>query len=676
MKKQRLLLSGISILLVLCLLAGGTMAWFTDTEKVQGDFAAGVLDITLKPGEDTAAPLAFENLRPMNYDAFKAEINEAGNGNNNVEGYAPLPQYFQPVVIQNKGTLPVYIEVSAKALAAGEIDCAKGGEKKLEITTDEKGRDTVKQIFEADGKTNVRVPCTNGLSDVLKIVLFEKAGDVWTVVSSNLNPGTEGEPYAPGVVLPAATGEKTYVVGAYLPQDTGNAYQAKHFHGNIVVKAFQTDEGAGAPSTPDVPESYTVTVTWLRDGKPVGTSTQKLAFTEGQETAALTPDPAKLPKDFVLADPEASAMVDKTALVASFEVKRPGDGSGKDADNSIWIETAEDLDNVRDGLDKFYKLGADIDLSDYESWEPIGVNKSPFTGVFDGNGYQISGLNVRSSSGGLFGYVKGDASDAPSVLKNITIKDPQVRGSSVVGALAGSAENARVASCVAAGGSVTARNWAGGLIGYSKRTTVTGSSASCTVIGLPFGEGYFGLSALGGLIGMLSGGTVEECFTSGETNAPSESPWYCIGGLIGCARGDTHAEIRNCYSTGRVNGGSPNGGIIGGIDGDGDSMGVASVQNCFTVSPVYTKWEGYYSHPAIGGRYRGEGAVHGSEVYYQTENYYVNDQLSTDWFDWGSLIVGKTEDELKQSSTYAGWDTDVWNIVDGAYPTLKGNSGR
>ena len=672
MKKQRLLLSGVSILLVLCLLAGGTMAWFTDTEKVQGDFAAGVLDITLKPGEDTTAPLAFENLRPMNYDDFKAEINEAGNGNNNVEGYAPLPQYFQPVVIQNKGTLPVYIEVSAKTLAGEALDCAKGGEKKLEITTDEKGRDTVKQIFEADGKTNARVPCTNGLSDVLKIVLFEKTGDVWTVVSSNLNPGTEGEPYAPGIVLPAATGEKAYVIGAYLPEDTGNQYQAKHFHGNIVVKAFQTDEGAGAPESPD---THTVTITWLRDGKPIGTSTQELLFAKEQETATLTPDPDKLPKDFVLVDPEASATVRQPNLTASFEVKRPGDGSGADENNPIWIETAEDMDKVRNGLGQSYKLGAEIDLSGNTSWEPIGVYKSPFTGVFDGNGYQISGLNVNSESGGLFGYVKGGASDAPCILKNITIRDPQVRGNSEVGALAGTAENARVVSCAAAGGSVTARNWAGGLIGRSERTTVTGSSASCTVIGLAFGEGSFGLSALGGLIGMLSGGTVEECFTSGETNAPSAQPWYCIGGLIGCASGNTHAEIRNCYSRGRVNGGSPNGGLIGGIDGDGDSMGVATVQNCFTVSPVYTL-SGDQSHPVIGGRYMGEGEVHGSGVYYQAENYYVKNQLSTDWFDWGSLAAGKTEDELKQSSTYAGWDTDVWNIADGAYPTLKGNSSR
>ena len=48
-KKSRVVLSSVSVLLVLSLLAGMTMAWFTDTEKVNGNFTAGVLDISVKP---------------------------------------------------------------------------------------------------------------------------------------------------------------------------------------------------------------------------------------------------------------------------------------------------------------------------------------------------------------------------------------------------------------------------------------------------------------------------------------------------------------------------------------------------------------------------------------------------------------------------------------------------
>ena len=56
-KKTRVVLSAISILLVLGILAGGTMAWFTDTEAVQAGVTAGVLDIHVKPGEKQATSL-------------------------------------------------------------------------------------------------------------------------------------------------------------------------------------------------------------------------------------------------------------------------------------------------------------------------------------------------------------------------------------------------------------------------------------------------------------------------------------------------------------------------------------------------------------------------------------------------------------------------------------------
>ena len=58
-KKSRVVLSSVSVLLVLSLLAGMTMAWFTDTEKVNANFTAGVLDISVKPGETDKGDLTF-----------------------------------------------------------------------------------------------------------------------------------------------------------------------------------------------------------------------------------------------------------------------------------------------------------------------------------------------------------------------------------------------------------------------------------------------------------------------------------------------------------------------------------------------------------------------------------------------------------------------------------------
>ena len=33
--------------------------------------------------------------------------------------------------------------------------------------------------------------------------------------------------------------------------------------------------------------------------------------------------------------------------------------------------------------------------------------------------------------------------------------------------------------------------------------------------------------------------------------------------------------------------------------------------------------------------------------------------------------TGLTTAEMKKASTYSSWDTSIWNIVDGSYPTLK-----
>ena len=75
--KRKLAMSGVAILVVLTLVAGATMAWFTDTEKVNANFKAGILDISVS--DDDAADgteLTFENMRPMTYEAFEKEALE------------------------------------------------------------------------------------------------------------------------------------------------------------------------------------------------------------------------------------------------------------------------------------------------------------------------------------------------------------------------------------------------------------------------------------------------------------------------------------------------------------------------------------------------------------------------------------------------------------------------
>ena len=84
------------------------------------------------------------------------------------------------------------------------------------------------------------------------------------------------------------------------------------------------------------------------------------------------------------------------------------------------IKTADQLNSVRFGLSKHYKLIADIDLSKWGNWIPIGgtpayggswIKKYPqaadagcgeFTGSFDGNGHVISGMTIIDHNDDIF----------------------------------------------------------------------------------------------------------------------------------------------------------------------------------------------------------------------------------------------------------------------------------
>ena len=58
------------------------------------------------------------------------------------------------------------------------------------------------------------------------------------------------------------------------------------------------------------------------------------------------------------------------------------------------IFKASDLDRVRKNVKGAYWLMNDIDLSDYDNWDPIGTATKPFSGELQGNGFKIDGLTI------------------------------------------------------------------------------------------------------------------------------------------------------------------------------------------------------------------------------------------------------------------------------------------
>ena len=272
--KRKLAMSGVAILVVLTLVAGATMAWFTDTEKVNADFKAGILDISVSDDDASdGTELNFENMRPMTYDTFEEEALEtlAMSGTTSSpydgEGYDPNPVYVQQFAISNVGTLPVKVKLTFEEADPAADDTIK------KIVSN--GNGGIRQTGETvacnnelgkayNGYTGNNINLTydaanySGTNDHFHVVLFQKGPFEqtwrWEVVAKDITldqlQGADGYVLKDGdgndLLLPAGAdaGDNTYALGAYLDKDAGNEYQGKEYHVNFTVNAKQVDEGA------------------------------------------------------------------------------------------------------------------------------------------------------------------------------------------------------------------------------------------------------------------------------------------------------------------------------------------------------------------------------------------------------------------------------------------------
>ncbi|MBQ7170503.1 MAG: putative Ig domain-containing protein, partial [Synergistaceae bacterium] len=130
---------------------------------------------------------------------------------------------------------------------------------------------------------------------------------------------------------------------------------------------------------------------------------------------------------------------------------------GYDEDSAWEIDSVETLIKMRDDINngtvdtgKYYKLTADIDLTSYTDWEPIGFTDSyleddedddfterSFKGHFDGNGHTITVNFVRTDKTltGVFGYIEGGTVENLSVAGNIRVAALNKTGDYYAGAV-------------------------------------------------------------------------------------------------------------------------------------------------------------------------------------------------------------------------------------------------
>jgi hypothetical protein len=237
------------------------------------------------------------------------------------------------------------------------------------------------------------------------------------------------------------------------------------------------------------------------------------------------------------------------------------------------IATAEQLENVRNHLDKSFVLSSDIDLASYENWEPIGafvpisekeedaetpVMELTFSGIFDGGGHKISNVTVNApdrAGVGLFGCIAGDTVS----VSNLTVENANVKGMMLVAGVIGYGSSSEVKNVRLTGNDNHIEGWAmvGGIVG----------GGFCNIIGCEAQANVKLVGDSGQVAGILAGG-METCditdshakgtvTVEGTNNAG-------IGGLAGCAM--ESQNVLNCTSDVVITVGEGNmmiGGLLG-----------------------------------------------------------------------------------------------------------------
>ena len=121
-----------------------------------------------------------------------------------------------------------------------------------------------------------------------------------------------------------------------------------------------------------------------------------------------------------------------------------GRGTGTPGDPYL-VGSELDLAEVSFCRSSSFRQIQDITLAN--PWTPLGSNVSPFTGRYDGGGFNISGLDVNlptTDEVGLFGYTDG------ATLTRIRLPNGSVAGRNYVGGLVGQAQNTAISYCSSA----------------------------------------------------------------------------------------------------------------------------------------------------------------------------------------------------------------------------------
>ena len=211
------------------------------------------------------------------------------------------------------------------------------------------------------------------------------------------------------------------------------------------------------------------------------------------------------------------------------------------------ICNCDDLQRMAEDLSVNYKLQNDINCSETKNWnegkgfKPIGYQNDPFLGTFDGQNHIIANLFINRPDEdfiGLFCCIK-------EKIINIGLRDVNIKGHDITGALVGDNYNGFIANSYVTG-TMFGNDDVGGLVGRNEEIGIIINSHSAVTV-------FDGGKDVGGLVGENEG-TIKNSYATGSVSSKKGT-----GGLVG----ENEGTIMNCYATGSVTGDENVGGFVG-----------------------------------------------------------------------------------------------------------------
>lgn len=340
------------------------------------------------------------------------------------------------------------------------------------------------------------------------------------------------------------------------------------------------------------------------------------------------------------------------------------------------IYTAEDLKEFRDSVNsgntydgKTVKLMNDIELDINEAWLPIGGARRTdyqrnsaailpvraFSGVFDGQNYTISGLNISECFGsaevtfddghqGFFGCIDG------AELKNLNLRGIMQKGvymgdecsnSTYAGAVAGEAQYSDIHDVnsyvdIYLDNIDYYRICIGGITGNLKYYSYIYDCNNYGSISVINDDPSKSAGDIGGIacdIGSYS--YIDSCANYGDITVVGNSVTGGINGIMHSRTG-----IDDCINHGKISVTSTGNGYVGGIVGALYSSAGDDITHCLNIGKMDCSTACKKAVGPIGGSTRGDEAQ-------LVDNYYLDTSVDTEIENSGQgTSVAKTAEEL------------------------------